>query len=302
MRIAPTPGDRVVVRRLLPSGQATDVIGTLESDGDPLVVVRDGQRHTVPRAEIVAYKAVPARPVRNREIRALTRAQARCWPSSENAEVDGWLCRFGGGLPGGRANSAAPLTPEASLDRIDGVRAWYAERGMLMRLQWVDRLMGRPRPPHFDRSSRVFVVDPAAIADPSPQVVWSDTPSPAWLALQTAAAADGAWSAAVLGAARFGTLAPDGDVAATVRLSLTRDGDDIDTGTSWAGIGSLVVAERYRRRGLATELVRSLAAEATVRGAARCFLEVLDSNTAAHALYAGLGFTEHHRYGYASDV
>jgi hypothetical protein len=71
----PHPGDRVVVRYLLDDGRATDVIGTLVSDGDPLVdpLVIDadtgraaGERRTVPRSAVVAMKAVPPRPVRGR--------------------------------------------------------------------------------------------------------------------------------------------------------------------------------------------------------------------------------------------
>jgi GNAT superfamily N-acetyltransferase len=34
------------------------------------------------------------------------------------------------------------------------------------------------------------------------------------------------------------------------------------------------------------------------RGARRCLLQVVESNTPALALYGRLGFTEHHRYHY----
>ncbi|GAA4397077.1 GNAT family N-acetyltransferase [Tsukamurella soli] len=288
----------MVVRRLLPSGQATDVIGTLESDGDPLVVERDGELHSIRRSDVVALKAIPPRPIRNRDIRALVRAEARCWPSLERAEVDGWLCRSAGSLPGGRANSAAPLSPAASLDRLDGVRAWYTERGLPLRLQWVDRLAGRDRPGGLDRESAVFVADGARIATVSPHVTWSDAPSPGWLALQSSSAVSADWVRQVIGAVRFGEIVLDGDVAAAVRLSLTRDGDDPASGTLWAGIGSLVVDERFRRHGLATDLLRALAAEGIAHGAERCFLEVLESNSPARAMYSRLGFTQHHRYGY----
>ncbi|MDF0529482.1 GNAT family N-acetyltransferase [Tsukamurella sp. 8F] len=290
----PSVGDRVVVRRLLPSGQATDVIGTLEADGDPLVVVREGSRVPIPRADVVAYKAIPARPIRNRDIRALTRAQARSWASTERAEIDGWLCRSGGGLPGGRANSAAPLEP---VDSLEGPRAWYADRGIPLQVQWVDRLMPGPRP-ELERPSGVFVVDPRAIAARSERVSWDDGPPEAWLALQSGAATSAAWVSSVLGSVAFGSLTVGGATAAVARLSLTRDGDTPDDGLLWSGIGSLVVGESFRRQGLATELVRDLAREALSRGADRCFLEVLDTNAPARAMYTALGFTQHHTYGY----
>ncbi|KAA9086937.1 putative acetyltransferase [Microbacterium radiodurans] len=59
----PAPGARVVVRYLLPSGQATDALGELLSADEELVVV-DGKRgvERIPRADIVAAKPVPPAP------------------------------------------------------------------------------------------------------------------------------------------------------------------------------------------------------------------------------------------------
>lgn len=59
----PEPGRRVVVRYLLPSGQATDALGELLSMDDETVVV-DGKRgvERIARAAIVAAKEVPPPP------------------------------------------------------------------------------------------------------------------------------------------------------------------------------------------------------------------------------------------------
>jgi hypothetical protein len=59
----PEPGRRVVVRYLLPTGQATDALGELLSiDAETLVV--DGKRgvERIPRGAIVAAKEVPPPP------------------------------------------------------------------------------------------------------------------------------------------------------------------------------------------------------------------------------------------------
>ena len=59
----PEPGHRVVVRYLLPSGQATDALGELlEADAETVVV--DGKRgvERIARADIVAAKEVPPPP------------------------------------------------------------------------------------------------------------------------------------------------------------------------------------------------------------------------------------------------
>lgn len=59
----PAPGARVVVRYLIPSGQATDALGELLSIDEHTVVV-DGRRgvERIPRKDIVAAKPVPPPP------------------------------------------------------------------------------------------------------------------------------------------------------------------------------------------------------------------------------------------------
>ena len=61
----PAPGARVVVRYLLPTGEATDALGELLSADDELLVV-DGVRgvERIPRTSVVAAKPVPPRGAR----------------------------------------------------------------------------------------------------------------------------------------------------------------------------------------------------------------------------------------------
>jgi predicted GNAT family acetyltransferase len=58
----------------------------------------------------------------------------------------------------------------------------------------------------------------------------------------------------------------------------------------WTEISAVCTAPAARGRGHAAALVRALVARITTRGE-RAFLHVADSNTAAIALYDGLGFT-----------
>jgi hypothetical protein len=59
----PAPGHRVVVRYLLPSGQATDALGELLSVDDAMIVV-DGVRgvERIARGAVIAAKEVPPPP------------------------------------------------------------------------------------------------------------------------------------------------------------------------------------------------------------------------------------------------
>jgi ribosome maturation factor RimP len=62
-------GHRVTVRRRLPEGGYSDVVGVLEHAGPAFVTVRthDGQRHEIVRSEIAAARVVTAPPLRHPE-------------------------------------------------------------------------------------------------------------------------------------------------------------------------------------------------------------------------------------------
>lgn len=96
------------------------------------------------------------------------------------------------------------------------------------------------------------------------------------------------WSEAALAeelAQPFSYLAvavADGAVAGYVGLQIAADEGYIT---------NVAVDPHYRRRGVATALIRHLAAEALARGWHALFLEVRASSTAAVALYEREGFT-----------
>ena len=66
------------------------------------------------------------------------------------------------------------------------------------------------------------------------------------------------------------------------------------------GFAAIEVDPTMRRQGHALAVMSALTQWAASRGAVRGLLEVLADNHAALALYASLGFTEHHRYSYRS--
>ena len=69
-----------------------------------------------------------------------------------------------------------------------------------------------------------------------------------------------------------------------------------------AGLFDIVTHPRKRRRGYGRELVRSLMAQATGMSASRAYLQVLQDNTPAIALYEELGFETLYRYWYRSPT
>jgi ribosomal protein S18 acetylase RimI-like enzyme len=85
----------------------------------------------------------------------------------------------------------------------------------------------------------------------------------------------------------FASLVQDGTTAAIGR-GVVLDG--------WLGLAAVEVLPAYRRRGFARRVIAALAGWGAGHGASRCYVQVDASNTPALALYAGLGFTRHHRY------
>ncbi|MGV9743855.1 N-acetylglutamate synthase, CG3035 family [Rhodococcus zopfii] len=306
-------GSRVVLRYRLPAGYShpmTDVIGELVAL-EPAVVVRTETRQLVQVApdSVVALKALAARPIRTREIRALEVAAAAGWPGLELEWVDGWLLRAGAGFTS-RANSAIPLgDPGTVADPADAeVRArlagWFADRGLPLRLLIPDRLARIPAGWPSGGEMQVMAADLDSVPlpeGPTPVVV-SSTPDPDWLSRyrggtlpEDARRVLGAVARGVLGFGRIGT--PGIEPVAIGRAAVT----DAPDGRRWVGLTAVEVAPEHRRNGLGTLLCGSLLRWGRGRGATHAYVQVADGNTAARALYRELGFVDHHRYRYVTE-
>lgn len=80
-----------------------------------------------------------------------------------------------------------------------------------------------------------------------------------------------------------------------VAVSGAESGEVVGYAVVWAvleqaELGNVAVAEGYRRRGLATRLVRTVLDWLRAEGVRELYLEVRESNAAARALYERLGF------------
>ncbi|WP_263419228.1 ribosomal protein S18-alanine N-acetyltransferase [Terriglobus albidus] len=95
------------------------------------------------------------------------------------------------------------------------------------------------------------------------------------------------WRGLLAGDAIVVIAEADGDIAGYAVASLLRIPGEV-----LAELEAIVVASAYRRNGLGNGLLRYLLGEAQAAGAIRLILEVRSGNTAARALYRGLGFQE----------
>ncbi|AVZ40416.1 MULTISPECIES: GNAT family N-acetyltransferase [unclassified Dietzia] len=330
-------GMRVVVRRHLEAGQGshlyTDVIGHVVALDPELVVRREsGEEVRIPDSDIAVLKVLPPRPVRARDVRAHEWAGALAWPGTDFELVDGWFCRAGDDWSY-RGNSAVPVLPWASCSELDGVRDWYAARGLPLRLVAVDRLVdadrmlldGRPVDPARVRADRELVlctvdsrellerVDATVPADARPPVVLADSPDDDWLALYHATAgldpdrvrpamlATAGLAGPGSGGTDQGLPGPGGHV---VFARVEDDGDlaaiargAVTTGpdgTPRVAVSCVQTADAHRRRGLAEVVTGALVGWGRSLGAEECHLHVFADNAAGRGLWAKLGLAPHH--------
>ncbi|GAA4190872.1 GNAT family N-acetyltransferase [Streptosporangium oxazolinicum] len=229
----------------------------------------------------------------------------RAWPALHRVDAGGWTLRAADGVTK-RANSVLPLgEPEDLEAAVEGAERFYANRGLPCVFS-----MGGGAAPGLDASlaARGYrVVDPTLImtaclvpGDEVPEVPGesggkvelAEAPSQAWL--------DAWWSVdgrfggdGLVTAARILTGVP------AVYASLGREavGRGVVQG-EWFGIYSMAVRPHARRGGHGRRVLRALLSHARAQGTQRAYLVVVESNTAARALYEREGFTVAGRYHY----
>jgi GNAT superfamily N-acetyltransferase len=301
-------GHRVVVRRIVEVRANrpvyADVLGELIALGETDITIRARAGEvTVARAEVVAARRIPdARRLSASE--ALQRVAVAGWPAPEREPLGDWLLRAAGGWTN-RGNSAlalgSPGMPLAAA--VDLVAAWYRARGLRPGVMVPAPVGGRvtaelrgrgwvPQPPVLVQTAPLAAV--VAATPGSGAVRLDETPSAGWLAVIAGRKGDLPAAARHILCAerpvRFAqvdaeSLAP----AAVAHGTVPGEGD-------WLGLSLIEVAPPLRRRGLARAVIGALARWATDLGATRAYLQVEERNTAAVALYSGLGFATHHTY------
>jgi GNAT superfamily N-acetyltransferase len=303
-------GRRVSVRRVLerrPDGQLHlgDVVGDLVTLDDltALVETRNGPVE-VPLPLVSIARLVP--PSAAEEL-ALDDVVARGWRAAETAELGGWLLRASDGFTG-RANSVLPLRPPGLPldDALAAARAWYAERGLPLRLQVATEsrrlldagLAERGWPGSDDvhvMTARLDVLQ-SGPGPAGPTVEVADQPDEAWLRRYRDGTGASPAARALLvrhDHVAFVTVRDDhGNAAAIGRGTI----DD-----EWLGVTAVEVDPQRRRTGLAGTVMRALWAWGAAGGARRSHLEVSAANLPAVRLYEQLDYRTHHDYRYRTD-
>ena len=315
VRVSPADvGRRVTLRHRYDASTLTDVVGRLTqwrrsaSHDDEVLLVekRDGTLVEVRRDDLVAAKVVA--PEISAE--ALQAVAEKGWPPREAATLGDWTMRATGGVTG-RANSVRvagdpglPL-PQA----LASVTEWYAGRGLPPLLQV-------PAPSSYDadldaagwtvrRRTVLRTTGTAALLEqvrarvvpPDLLVEHHDATTAEFLAF-TEPDLDPVALAAILDAPPERTVVAVRDGATGVLLGTGRASATGSAAGRWAGLTSIATSPVARRRGVATAVLGGLAGWALDRECGRSYLQVLEANSAAWALYDALGFDVHHAYEY----
>lgn len=239
---------------------------------------------------------------------------ANAWPAAETVMLDGWRLRYTEGVTR-RANSVWPNAHEgaASLpEKLAAVEEFYAQRGAQARYQICEAM----QPAELDAAlaARGYSanshssVQHAAITTllerlpplriyPDFEVEVSEEFDTIWYEAYCRSEATDDHRAAMLRGIferiepvhGFATVRMNGEPA-TVGLGVVEDG--------WLGVYCVATMPDYRRRGGARAVMRTLAIWGQLYGAEYAYLQVMEKNVNAQALYGSMGFAVAYPYHY----
>lgn len=240
------------------------------------------------------------------DISSLERIAADCWPAARTEALDGWRLGFMQGVTR-RANSVLPLGWSGALDldpAIETAEARYRAHGLPPAFKVSDAAVPAGLSDALDArgygsegESDVLAHPAADLSDGSGAhaVQMLETPAPGWCALSFAgrppdvAAALSAMAGRLQAPRCFATVEIDGQAVCAGFAAISE---------GWSVIAGVHTAEAARRQGAAKSLMGALARWSVAAGAPMLVLQVECDNTAAAALYRGLGFQRLYGYHY----
>jgi ribosomal protein S18 acetylase RimI-like enzyme len=238
------------------------------------------------------------------DIEAIERATVVAVSPQAQEEIAGWLLPFDTGAIW-RAKSAVPLSHEAPQPGvIDDIERRYAARGMpaVLRLpdigafeRFAGTLAARGYAPGKPTHVQTAMSRDVRAVSTAPLAQTASRPDEAWASVFVGEGFD-----PVDGASRVATLSrAPGALFASVR----EDGATAAAGMAgfshgWASVHGMRTAQHCRGRGLAAQVLATLADAALARGLDRMVLQVEAGNLPALALYRRAGFGTAWNYSY----
>ncbi|MGF1666697.1 MAG: GNAT family N-acetyltransferase [Acidimicrobiia bacterium] len=233
----------------------------------------------------------------------LERLAVRALPAVESTTLDGWHLPFGRGQV--RRMNAVTTFGIVSWDTFEAVetierRYGSRRRPVIFRLTALDAelddlLFARG----YEKSDEVAVMTAPATGRPDDAVSWTGAVTPGWLDTLQRLGEYTEARVAELGESLSGMTLPHAAFRAGVGATATSSAVGLavlDSG--WVGLFDIAVDPERRRRGLGTTITSAMLSWGAERGATSAYLQVLADNAPGVNLYAGMGFSESHRYWY----
>ena len=229
---------------------------------------------------------------------AIEQAALRAWPADEEERNETWLLRANGGYTK-RANSAYALESADSTE-LSTLRTWYAARGLPLVIR-ESSLCPNPALSQelarrsFRRFDETLIMTGNTGGDIDQRMHQAELEP--WIGAYTQF--EGATKGDQRRHAKLVTSIP-GHVLTAVLTSHDRAvacGLAVVEGPHM-GLFDIATDQSQRRMGYGRSLVQSMLAWGAMQGAAIAYLQVLERNSAAIALYQGLGFREAYRNWY----
>jgi ribosomal protein S18 acetylase RimI-like enzyme len=246
-------------------------------------------------------------------IRLLETLAANACPAAEVIHLDGWRLRAVDGVHR-RANSVWPNENHGRTsltEKLQAVEAFYTARRLPARYQMCPAAL----PPDLDAvlvqrgyvaeaRTNVQIADAALVlertrAQRCDTVRVSDQFNDEWYSAYYDSEAVSAKAARerrgilqrIIPPKGFAEVQHDGKPAA-LGMGVVEQG--------WVGIFAMTTRPEFRRRGAAKAVLHALAEWGQTQGARRMYLQVMEDNMPARALYAGMGFETLYTYYYRS--
>ena len=307
-------GRRLTLRFHDAAGGYRDLVGVLESmttirkrNGEVIAFNPDDLAIVHPIEDVIprAGKGAPL----SLRVAELEELSTRTWPPHQINNLGSWKCRISNGRTF-RANSVlvtgAPpfgesaLVGESGLDlehAITAVDEMYREAQLPTVFQiclpiyqdFNDYLIARG---WSEKVGAAFLIKDLELRTDvenlalscNVEIMNADQPSDAFLALHDDHSLRSIMTAYP---ARYVALTHDGEIIATARVAIS---------DAWSIVTRLIVADAFRKKGLARLLMLACMNSAIENGATKMALQVDQSNQDAQALYEKLGFRIHHTY------
>lgn len=301
-------GRRLTLRFHDAAGGYRDLVGVLESmttirkrNGEVIAFNPDDLAIVHPIEDVIprAGKGAPL----SLRVAELEELSTRTWPPHQIKNLGSWTCRISNGKTF-RANSVlvtgAPPFGESGLNlelAIAAVDEMYQQAQLptvfqiclplyqefndyLIAQGWSEKVGAAFLIKDLEMSADV---ENLALSS-SVEIVNTDQPSDAFLALHD----DHSLRSIMMAhPARYIALTHNGEIIATARVAISE---------TWAIVTRLIVADTFRKRGLARLLMLACMNSAIENGAMKMALQVDQSNQDAQALYEKFGFRVHHTY------